>query len=110
MINLNTLTYEYNPSGCRQVEAEIYKKFRNNKISKHIKRLIIECTGSKPSEIDYIYAGSGRYYPVVKCTDNDVYVIDFGLYELQIVRKGYTEGNLSDLCNHMRNCWSMLAI
>ena len=110
MINTTTQTYEYNPSGSRDLERRIYTSLRNSKINKHIKRLIVECTGSQPAEIDYITAGSGHYYPVVKCTNNNVYVIDFGLYELQIVREGYTRGELSDLCNHMRKCWSMLGI
>lgn len=110
MINTTTMTYEYNPAGCRQVEREIGISLRNSKINKHIKRLIVECTGSQPAEIDYINAGSYRYYPVVKCTNNKVYLIDFDLYELQIVREGYTSGELSDLCNHMRKCWSMLGI
>jgi len=110
MINTTTLTYEYNPAGCREVEREVYVSLRNNKINKHIKRLIVECTGSQPAEIDYINAGSGLYYPVVKCTNNTVYVIDFGLEQMEIVRAGYTKGELSDLCNHMRQCWSMLGI
>lgn len=110
MINTTTQTYEYNPSGCREVEREAYHNFTNGKIDQHVKRLIVECTRSQPAEINHIWVDYKGFYIVVKCTDNTVYVIDFDLYELQIVREGYTEGELSDLCNHMQQCWHMLGI
>ena len=109
-INTDTQTIEYNPTGCRGTEQSLILSFQQGKINKNIKLLISECTGSQPIEIDYIYTGSGQYYPVVKCKDNNVYVIDVDLYELSIIREGFTRGELSDLCIHMRNCWSMLGI
>lgn len=111
MINTDTLTYEYNPSGCRAFMQDVELNILNKIMDENIKHLIQECTGSEPAQLDSVYCKErGRIFPIVKCTDNSVYVIDFDLYELQIVREGYTEGELSDLCNHMQQCWSMLGI
>ena len=110
MINTTTQTYKYNPTECIELERRMFNSMRRGKINKHFKRLIVECTGSQPDKIDYINAGSSRYYPVVKCTNNKVYMIEWSAYELKIVREGYTKGCLDELCNHMRKCWSMLGI
>lgn len=110
LINTTTMTYKYNPKGCPEIRQKVWRSFRNEKIDSNVRMLIIACKESQPEELNYIFRGTGKSYAVVKCTNNNVYLIKLGMFELKIVREGYTRGRLVDLCDHMQQCWSMLGI
>ena len=106
--NLNS--YEYNATGNDKEYLKIINSIRHCRINKNINRVIVENTGSKPSKLDYIFAGNGRYYPVVKCTNNHVYIIEVGFKNLTILREGFWSCDLEELCDSLRKTFSFLGL